>query len=521
MEYSPIARPTDLEEEVSMEHTQPMAAVSTWTLLLQAPLRRRCAHVVLVGGMLVAAVAFSGLSRGRSAPHVASMRGGPRSESAVSMFSEDHPALQGVKVFEVLAATSETCDSYGHIRLLSVEHNNLGGHGPDSGDEGIRYAAVLSGAGTDGMEIFVEVHAPSSYVPASNSSNGLSEGLRGEPLKRLCKDRRCEDATNFGAISLPSGSEVNLTMSFLTKEKRVVSLDGISLTWFDLDTEPCAGWPLCEPESVESVTPVGNYSAYVSKHKQVKYTLKDDRATFTARQEGDGSDNPVNSRLMSQGEMDKAFTSVYTEVHEIEVTLEVTRGHDSVPRIFFFDFVPSLLCAETVPEWPAWMQVSSGSGDETVVPTTSTATTTRTATGSTLLGTSTTTTTEYVATCKDYTLQCESPNSSGGRWDLRYMFGTLKCGFRKSTCWIESAVLEGLAWIGRTCFNLSRSVGTLFGGSPVVGVPTNTADPLVDAEDFAATATDGRSQPMTTENDDKSEPVTNDNLRAGINSLMK
>lgn len=441
---------------------------------------------------------------------MASMRGGLRSESSVSMFSEDHPALQGVKVFEVLAATSETCDSYVHIRLLSVEHNNLGGHGPDSGDEGIRYAAVLSGAGTDGMEIFVEVHAPSSYVPASNTSNGLSEGLRGEKLKRLCKDRRCEDATNFGAINLPSGSEVNLTMSFFTKEMRAVSLDGISLTWFDLDTEPCAGWPVCKPESVESVTPIGNYSAYVSKHKQIEYTLKDDRATFTARREGDGSDNPVNSRLLSQGEMDKAFTSVYTEVHEIEVTLEVTRGQDSVPRIFFFDFVPSLLCAETVPEWPAWMQVSSGSGDETAVPTTSTATTTRTATASTPLDTSTTTTTEYVAMCKDFTLQCESLSSNGGRWDRSYIFGTLKCWFRKSVCWIESAFLEGLAWIGQKCYNLSRSLGTLFGGSPVAAGPTEAADHLVDAEDLAATATDG-----------SSEPVTNENLRAGISSLMK
>jgi hypothetical protein len=420
------------------------------------------------------------------------------SQSAVSMLSEEHPALQGVKVFEVLAETSETCDSYVHIRLLSVEHNNLGGHGPDLGDEGIRYAAILTGAGTEEMEIYVEVHAPSSYAPALNASNGLSEGMTSRQIQRLCRGGRCEDdkpVTNFGAINLQSGSEVNLTMSFSTRDLRAVSLDGISLTWFDLDTEPCGGWPRCVPESVESVTPVGNYSAYVSKHNQMRYTLKDDRATFTARRVGDGSDNPVNSRLLSQAEMDKAFTSVYTEVHEIEVALEVTRGPSSLPRIFFFDFVPTLLCAEIVPEWPAWMRVSSGSGDETAPPTSSTTTPTVTSTVTTTtheheheprLATSTTTTTEYVAQCSDY----------DGDWNLRSVFGRVACGLQQSWRWAQSALLEGLDWLGRTCFRLSRGLAALFGGADG---PPEAADRLEDAEDLAATTEGGPQRAGTAE----------------------
>jgi hypothetical protein len=314
---------------------------------------------------------------------------------------------RGIKVFEVLDKMSpETCDDYVNIELLGLLHNNLGGHGPNEGDEGIRYSARLGGAGMGQLDMIVEVHASKSYLPAvawsneTNTSfntklNGLAEGLVPSNAS-LCEGCR---VTNFGSIGLHPNSSVKLTFIFLTdKENRAVKLDELSMTWFDLDKGPCTGWPLCEERAVESVTPHGNYSAYMSNHNHVKYDLDGDRATFSAMKEGDGSDNPVNSRLLTEEQLRKSVTVVYSKIDEINVTLGVTQGNDRGPRVILFDFVPTLLCAETLKEALDGMKVKSGYGDETIRPSTSTVTTTVTYTITTTRTSTVTTTSTGTAT---------------------------------------------------------------------------------------------------------------------------
>jgi hypothetical protein len=352
---------------------------------------------------------------------------------------------------------------------MNLEHNNLGGHGPDVGDEGIRYEAVLTGAGMQEMEIFVELHASSngSYMPARNRSNGLAGGMTRTQLRRLCNESLCMDPVKFGTINMLSGKETNLTIAFFTREMRPMSLDGISLTWFDVDQEPCwrwAGWrwvhfPSCPSQSVESITPKGSYSAYVSNNSQMDYVLNRDGATFTALQDGDGSDNPVSSRLMTQAQMDKAVTLVYSHVHMMNFTLGVSQGQSStLPRIFFFDFVPTLLCAQTLPELPAWMKVEQGHGDETARPTTTTSTTTS-------VTSTTATTTDHVAKCESGAFECEPIDYSGSYWDLRYVTAKVKCGLLQARCWVIWTSLEALGWLSRQCLVFSRALATLFGGT--------------------------------------------------------
>jgi len=267
-----------------------------------------------------------------------------------------------VKVFEVLAQTFESCDDYPHIKLLSTEHNNLGGYGPELGVEGIRYLAQFVNH-QQIEDLVVDVHASRSYRPANPDDNGLSTGrtveVTGHSISELCQSGHCDEAMSFGSVNLHSGMSGTITFSFFDRNLQPKYLDEISLTWFDLDHAGCVGWPdsACKAESVESVMPIGNYSAYLSSTTTVEYRLEHSGTVFTARNQGIGEDNPINSRLLTQDQVDKAVTSMYKSVHEIKVTLAASEGVAGAARYFFFDFVPTLLCAETVKEWPPWVKI--------------------------------------------------------------------------------------------------------------------------------------------------------------------
>jgi hypothetical protein len=287
--------------------------------------------------------------------------------------------MNGVKVFSVLSqSSSDTCEDSLYVRLLGLQRNNLGHAGPDSGDEGIRYHARLGGKGAEPVKMIVELHVTSeNYTSPDPKNNGLWVGRSGKDLGALCNATCDQDAMNFGAISHTPGKETNISLSFYDEQMTPAHLDGISVTWFDLDHDTRTQ----SSHAMESVTPGGNYTAYVSKDTTVRHGLKDSVATFSGWEPGAGSDNPVNSRFASKVQMRKAVTAVYGRVHTIQATLRVSAGPDS-PRMFFFDFVPSLLCAKQVDEWPAWPGWGvSGHGDQTLAPTTtSTATTTATTT---------------------------------------------------------------------------------------------------------------------------------------------
>jgi len=367
---------------------------------------------------------------------------------------------QGIKVFSVLSQTSETCNDYPHLRLLQTLHNNLGGHGPDAGREGIRYLAQLVSGGKS-EQLILEVHTGSSYSPAIPSANGLSssqaEGLGGHTVRELCRHNQCANAMYFGSVNIRSGTATNITFSFFDHDLKPRLLPEISLTFFDLDTGSCSSSPFgtsCTAHSVESVTPLGSYVAYLSGNTQVKYDVREKRSVFSASKYGSPEDNPLNSRLLTLEQMDKAVTSVFSGVQEVTVTLAASEG--TTARGFFFDFVPSLLCAETVKEWPAWMRVRPG---ETI-------TSTRTAT------TTLTTTAGTQGQCLDGHLECEEVACPDGEQDLQCrlarLAGAAGCSLQQGLCWAQSQVtwpkvLAVLGYVGHELLELLRYLAMWLG----------------------------------------------------------
>merc|ERR1712110_1050365 len=147
------------------------------------------------------------------------------------------------------------------------------------GVEGVRYRAQFVNR-QQTEDLIVDVHAAPSYQPANAGDNGLSTGktieVTGHSMSELCTGGHCDDAMSFGSVNLHSGNSATMTFSFFDHNLQPRYLDEISLTWFDLDHAGCAGWPdsQCTPQSVESVTPLGDYSAYLSSTSSVQYELQ-------------------------------------------------------------------------------------------------------------------------------------------------------------------------------------------------------------------------------------------------------
>jgi len=81
-----------------------------------------------------------------------------------------------VPATETLDEESNACAMYPYLKFEKGLHSNLGGHGPDTGPEGIIYLTKMVGeaAGEDeGKEVELELHATGDYYPAAIDANGL------------------------------------------------------------------------------------------------------------------------------------------------------------------------------------------------------------------------------------------------------------------------------------------------------------------------------------------------------------
>merc|ERR1719248_497887 len=96
----------------------------------------------------------------------------------------------------------------------SVVHNNLGGSGPDSGPEHIRYASV---AAVQGRPVDLLVSTTSQgYTPEFSGGNGRQGGM--------------------GLISMKSGAEVDLKFQFVESGSNTpASLDSFTFAFLDFD----------------------------------------------------------------------------------------------------------------------------------------------------------------------------------------------------------------------------------------------------------------------------------------------
>jgi hypothetical protein len=227
-----------------------------------------------------------------------------------------------------------TCGATPLLKVHKVLHNNLGGHGPDEGAEGIFYEVGLymKDHGLADVTGNVVIHATSPYHTSD---------------KKKEKDYKPFNGLNgkFMSIGLKPGSDKSGTnLSFTVgaynpETNESIILPFFSITFFDLDEGK-------NHKSSEYVLAKDFEHYYVEEDTEVNVTKMEDGVTrFGATKEGTGDDNPEESEALAPLMKNKAVTLSYLDRAHAEFTIGAEEG-DSF-RGFSFVLRPSLVCAKT------------------------------------------------------------------------------------------------------------------------------------------------------------------------------
>mmetsp|Transcript_39553 Transcript_39553/g.86386 ORF Transcript_39553/g.86386 Transcript_39553/m.86386 type:complete len:438 (-) Transcript_39553:290-1603(-) len=247
-----------------------------------------------------------------------------------------------------------------------VTHSNLGGAGPDGGEEKLVFSNITHTK--EGKPINLVVTALTDFSCAVPERNGVK------------KDG------DFGVINMRSDSSTKFLFSLIDDESgKPAPIEKFHFTVFDLDTGK---------REVESISATNATQYWVTNDTEltVYYDTDTGGAKFTATKPGTGKDNPVMPFLLTKQQMARSVTFLYLDKSEFVITYTITGKGD--PRNMLFAG-RSRVSSESEPSDPP---------DENMTTTTTTTatkkltTTTATTTTSTTSTTSTTTTTTTITT---------------------------------------------------------------------------------------------------------------------------
>jgi len=210
-------------------------------------------------------------------------------------------------------APEEVCTNAVKMNTLTVTQNNLGGVGPDSGAEEIRYsnAAVINGKAVD-LVLTTDGEFKSSK-PSVNGNSGA-----------------------FGRLNVKCGSSVTVTMNVVDAETgNPVLLDSVALTWYDLDEGK-------KGKGRATVTTCGSTGAIVSENTELTVKREGDCSSATSSVAGTGKDNPTSPHQLDSVQISRALTLPFKQVSSISSTLSLAKGFKG--RNFLFALEPSVAC---------------------------------------------------------------------------------------------------------------------------------------------------------------------------------
>mmetsp|Transcript_64509 Transcript_64509/g.162328 ORF Transcript_64509/g.162328 Transcript_64509/m.162328 type:complete len:559 (-) Transcript_64509:22-1698(-) len=195
------------------------------------------------------------------------------------------------------------------FRLESTVHTNLGGLGPDDGDEGIVYLVAELKDGEWTRDIKLKVNAKSSYNASTASKNGMTR--------------------DFGGIRLNSDGEVDLQFSLWDLDDSPLTLDTFHMSWYDLDHAPQGG-------AKEYVVAQGAERVNLTTGSIVhREDLEDGGVKLEATVYGTIADNPKSSADLTDMQKKKTAVLKYRSVHSFDMTLGIYKGQGA-PRNFIF-----------------------------------------------------------------------------------------------------------------------------------------------------------------------------------------
>jgi len=232
------------------------------------------------------------------------------------------------------------CTEFPYVRITGVTHNNLGGHGPDSGDEGMKFSVDVNnvGLGTGSTtKAELRVHADGNYVPTWHRFNGVS----GEWVR----------------INFDAGRAAGFTASFWDPSSNSrLHLHRGYMTFSDLD----GGDTEREFVAVETASFSGNY--FIGDQSQLTMETTSHANSFVQSQVPSsygrtfifsgtdaeyGHDNPALTDKGTASQKNKAVTMQIgiSGLDEVRFKLGATLGSSS--RTIEFNFQPTLFCAKT------------------------------------------------------------------------------------------------------------------------------------------------------------------------------
>jgi len=227
----------------------------------------------------------------------------------------------------------QICDQARTLDLAraTVSHSNLGGAGPDSGEETLVYSNVFP-------NIDMVVSATSTYTPNLLNANGgvLHNGLHG----------------GFGVINMACDGSVDLTFTFVDSTTRQPTVPSPFLfTWFDSDHGMAH-------ESRESITVSGFSSYHMTDLSALDVTevgqgldenalaAGNGAATFTSTMRGGKVDNPVSPLTLTRLQQDRTVALLFSGKSSFGVTLAETGYANPQGRNFYFSGSSALVCPE-------------------------------------------------------------------------------------------------------------------------------------------------------------------------------
>jgi len=246
---------------------------------------------------------------------------------------EARPTVSPTIDDEYTVESMQICDGGRSLDLAhaTVSHSNLGGAGPDAGDETLVYSGVFPN--TD-----MVIKASSLYTPNVLNANGgvLHNGLHG----------------GFGVINMACDGTVDLEFSFVdTTSGEAVSPAPFLFTWFDSDHGMAH-------ESREAITVSGFSSYHLSDMSsldvvEVNQALTETalaqgngKASFTSTMRGGKVDNPLTPAHLTRLQEERTVALLFTGKSSFTVTLAETGYANPQGRNFYFSGSSAMVCPD-------------------------------------------------------------------------------------------------------------------------------------------------------------------------------
>ncbi|CAE8706444.1 unnamed protein product [Polarella glacialis] len=251
--------------------------------------------------------------------------------AVAAWLGKDAPKLRSSKFTGEVVSKSMVMEpldnpsTFPDFNVKGVLHNNLGGHGPDSGEQTLIYHIEASNMDDD-LDLVMEALNPQDFKPWDATKAGMWN--------------------KYQSVNIIGGSELHARCTFRNhRTHEPVTVPQFDMEFFDMDEQaPHVG--------TEKITFHGQYAEYMLyKDAFMSTTVSgahDEDLSFEATTNGTGDDNPADPDKLTLGQARKAFGITYHHVHSFDFTFSASAA--PWPRFLLFIPKPSLLTLKSTDE---------------------------------------------------------------------------------------------------------------------------------------------------------------------------